>query len=212
MSIIEIFWEIERMDDNQEIGAADGECLLDIEGDIHCDGLSAGKVGATYIFSEEPETQEAFFWLWDLTGGACHVYEEIISKVGRKFRKPLPDLLHKNKGILCIHYIALKPEFRKRGHGREVIYETLRQLADDRVGAVLIDINPIQHRPNGYDHFFDEVRDLPFNDPETDQARLIQHFESWGMVQVQGANFMVAAPSTLCTTRDQPWYPGLLED
>ena len=153
MSTIEIFWKVERMDDNQEIGAADGECLLEIEGAIHCDGRSAGEVGAFYIFSEVPETEEAFFWLWDLTGGACHVYEEIISKVGRTFRKPLPDLLHKNTGILCIHYIALNPEFRERGHGREVIHETLLQLADDRVGAVLIDTRPIQHRPSGYELF-----------------------------------------------------------
>ena len=110
--MMEIFWEVERLDDNQEIGAADGECLLDIEGAIHCGGPSAGEVGATYIFSEEPETRDAFLWLWDLTGGACHVYEEIISTKGRKFRKPLPDLLHDKKGILCVHYIALKPEFR----------------------------------------------------------------------------------------------------
>jgi GNAT superfamily N-acetyltransferase len=210
--MIEIFWEIERMDDNQEIGAADGECLLDIDGDIHSDGRSSGKIGATYIFSEEPETRDAFLWLWDLTGSACHVYEDIISKVGRKFREPLPDLLHKNTGILCIHYIALKPEFRKRGLGREVIRDTVRQLADHRVGAVLIEIRPIQHRPNGYDHFFDEIRDLPFNDREVDQDRLMQHFESWGMVPVQETNFMVAAPSTLCTPVNQGWYPGLLED
>ncbi len=210
--MMEIFWNIERMDENQEIGAADGECLLEIEGSIHCDGLNAGEIGAFYLFSEEPETRDAFHWLWDLTEGACHVYEEIITKVRRKFCNPLPDFLNKNTGILCIHHIALKPEFRKRGIGREAIHETVRHLADDRVGAVLIDSRPIQHRPNGYEKFWDEVRELPFNAPEVDQDRLIRHFKSWAMLPVKGTDFMVAAPSTLCTTRDQIWYPGLLED
>ena len=81
-----------------------------------------------------------------------------------------------------------------------MIRETVRHLADVRVGAVLIDIRPLQHRPGGYDDFFDEARDLPFNAPDVDRERLVQHFESWGMIPVQGTDFMVAAPSTLRST------------
>jgi hypothetical protein len=210
--MIEIFWQIDRVDENQELGAADAECLFAIEGSIQCDGLNAGELGATYIFSEEPETDDAFFWLWDLTGTACALYEEIISPSRKAFRKPLPDFLTVSTAILCIHYIALKPEFRRREMGREAIRETVRQFADSRVGVVLIDIRPLQHRPNGYRDFFDEVRDLPFNTPEADQAQLIRHFETWGMVHVPGTNFMAAAPSILCSEIHQNWYPGLLEE
>jgi GNAT superfamily N-acetyltransferase len=207
----EIFWQIDRLDDNQELGAADAECFIEIEGTIRHEGQDAGLLEATYLFSEEPETEDAFLWLWDLTAKACALYEQIITEGKKTFRKPIPQFLKHTTGILCIHYLALKPEFRRRGIGREAIRETVRQLADPRVGVVLIDIRPLQHRPNGYEDFFDEVRELPFNIPEVDQARLIQHCESWGMLRVPGTNFMAAAPSTLCPETYPNWYPGLLE-
>ncbi len=50
------------------------------------------------------------------------------------------------------------------------------------------------------------------HDPKVDQDRLIQHFESLGMVPVEETYFMVASPSTLGTPLNQAWYPGLLED
>lgn len=211
-SMIEIHWHIERLDDNVEIAAVDGECLFEIEGAIHCDDKEAGEVGATYVFLEEPTTDDAFLWMWDLTAQACEVYEQIVDPHHRVFRNPLPDFLGYATGVLCLHYIALKPEFRRRGIGREVVRETVRQFADSRVGVVLIDVRPLQHRPNGYRDFPDEVRDLPFESAEVDQARLIRHFESWGMIHVPGTGFMVAAPTSLCGEINPDWYPGLLEE
>ena len=209
----EVHWHIERIDENDEIAAADGECLFEIEGAIQCDGEPAGEVGATYVYLEEPAAEDTFLWMWDLTSTACDLYETIISPDGGSvFRDPLPDFLGYATGILCVHYIALTPEFRRRGIGREVMRETVRQFADPRVGVVLIDTLPLQHRPGAYDHFFDEVRDLPFEVPEEDQARLIRHFQRWGMVRVPGTKFMAAAPATLCEVINPDWYPGLLEE
>ena len=209
---MEIHWHLTRADENDDVMAADAECVFEIEGVIQCDGVAAGEVGATYVFSEDPISDDAFLWLWDLTAAACDIYEEIVLPGRRGFRRPLADFLGRATGILCVHYIALKPAFRRRGLGREVMREVVCRFADSRVGVVLLDAVPLQHRSGGDDDFFDEVRDLPLNSPESDQARLIRYFESWGMVGVSGTRFLAAAPTSLCAEIDVDWYPGLLED
>jgi len=208
---MEIQWHLTRADENDDMSAGDAECLFEIEGLIRCDGIDAGEVRATYVFSEDPASDDAFLWLWDLTAEACAIWGEIMLPSGGGLRRPLPDFLAQTTGVLCVHYIALKPAFRSRGLGREVMHETVCQFADSRVGVVLLDTVPLQHRPKGYDDFFDEVRELPFNEPETDQARLIRHFESWGMVRVPRTRYLAAAPTDLCAGIRPDWYPGLLE-
>lgn len=207
---MEIQWHVERLDENEEVPPSEIECLFEAEGIVRCDGEDAGEVGVTYVYAEDPASDEAFLWIWDLTAAACSIYEDI--KLPRRgvFRDPLPKLLGYATGVLCVHYIALKPAFRGHGLGREVMRETVHQFADARVGAVLLDVTPLQHRPGGYDDFLDEARELPFNEPEVDHARLVRHFEDWGMRPIHGSRFAAAAPGVLCDGVNPDWFPGLL--
>ena len=93
------------------------------------------------------------------------------------------------------------------GLGREVMRELVRAMADPRIGVVLLDAQPLQHLPHGYDDFDDEVRDLPWNSPAVDQAALMRHFCTWGMQRLPGTRFMIAAPATLRAARTPHWPP-----
>jgi GNAT superfamily N-acetyltransferase len=205
-----IRWKAKRLDESEEPNLQIAECLLEIDGRIEVDGAAAGEVAGFYLWSEFPD--EAFFDLWDLDGGTCAVFEEIIDHDLDRFREPLPRLLGEATGILGIHYIALAPPFRRRGLGRQVIGKFVHAWADERVGAVLLNADPLQHRPHGYDDFDDEVRDLPWNSPDEDREKLMQHFRGWGMQRLPRTRFMVAAPDVLTEQRAETWPPAPIED
>lgn len=212
MPEMHIQWTIERMDDYEEPNPTEGECLIQIEGKIECDGQAAGLVEGFYLFAQSPESPGAFMEFWDLDGGTCDVFEEIIAPGHRKFLEPLPKLLEIEEGILGVYFIALRPQYRHLGLGREVMRELVRNFADPRVGVVLLDARPLQHRPHGYDDFDEEVRDLPWNSPDEDQSSLMRHFHSWGMKHLPRTRFMFATPQDLIGDTAADWYPGLLYD
>jgi len=82
-----------------------------------------------------------------------------------------------------------------------------RDLADPRVGLVMLNATPLQHMPHGYDDFDDEVRDLPWNSPGEDREALMRHFTKWGMQRLPDTRFMIAAPETLSEIRNLQWPP-----
>ena len=207
-----IHWRIKRLDENFDESPAEGECLLEIEGKIECDGQPAGLLDAYYLFAEDPESSAAFMDFWDLDATTCKLFEEIIAPDRRKFREPIPDFLGFMPGILYVHFIALRPPFRRRGLAREIMSEVVRNFADHRVEMVLLNAQPLQHLPHGYDHFGDEVRDLPWNSPEEDLARLMKHFRSWGMQDLPGTRYLLAAPEVFDRDLTADWYPSLLSD
>jgi len=207
MSELRIHWRINRLDDGEEPDPRFAECVLGIEGRIEWGGETAGTVDAFYLFSENPASSTAFMELWDSDSRICHVYEEITNQGLRKMHEPIPRFLDPASGILCVHFIGLSPEFRRRGLGREVMRELVRAMADPRIGLVLLDATPLQHTPHGYDHFDDEVRDLPWNSPGVDQETLMQHFSGWGMKRLPGTRFMMAAPENLRDVRNLQWPP-----
>lgn len=205
-----IIWKIERLDEAYDEDPATGECLIQIEGTVECDGQTAGLVEAFYLFHEAPESPDAFIRLWDLDGGSCRVFEEISSPDGEDFRDPLPEFLGVFPGILCVHFIALRPQYRHRGLGRAVMSEVVRNFADPRVEVVLLNAQPLQHLPDGYDVFGEEVHDLPWNSAEEDLDRVKKHFCSWGMQHLPGTRYMLAAPEVFDRDLTEDWYPGLL--
>ena len=207
-----IHWKIERLDQGENPNPADGECLLEIEGEIECDGQPAGLVDAYYLYAEDPESPAAFMDFWDLDSRTCRLFEEIIAPGHRDFREPIPAFLAVTPGILCVNFIALRPPFRRRGLAREAMCEVVRNFADPRVGMVLLNAQPLQHLPHGYDHFGEEVRDLPWNSPEEDLARLVSHFRTWGMRHLPGTRYLLAAPEVLNDGLATDWFPGLLCD
>lgn len=207
MAEMHIHWKIHRLDEGDEPDPRFAECLLEIEGRIECDGQPAGTVDAHYIYAEDPASDAAFFELWDADATSCAVFEEIIDRDFDMFAEQITDLLDPASGILCVHFIALHPPFRGKGLGREVMRELVRAMADPRIGAVLLDARPLQHRPNAYDHFDKEVRDLPWNSPYEDENALARHLRGWGMKRVEGTRFMLAAPETLRGARAPQWPP-----
>jgi GNAT superfamily N-acetyltransferase len=207
-----IFWKIERLDEFADQYPAESECLLQIEGAIECDGQAAGLVDAFYLFHEDPASPDAFMELWDLDRRTCEVFEEISSPHHGEFRDPLPDFLGAFPGILCVQFIALRPQFRRRGLGRKVMGEVVQNFADSRVEVVLLKAQPLQHLPHGYDHFGEEIHDLPWNSPEEDLARLMTHFRSWGMQDLPGTRYLLAAPEVFDRDLTADWFPSLLSD
>lgn len=205
-----IIWKIERLDDAYDENPATGDCLIQIEGTIECDGQTAGVVDAFYLYHEAPESPEAFMQLWDLDGRTCKMFEEISSPNHEDFRDPLPEFLGVYPGILCVHFIALRPHFRRSGLGREVMSEVVRNFADPRVEVVLLNAQPLQHLPHGYDDFGEEVHDLPWNSPEEDIARLMKHFQSWGMQNLPATRYMLGSPEIFDRDLTADWYPSLL--
>jgi GNAT superfamily N-acetyltransferase len=207
MSKPQIHWKIQRMDEGDEPDLRFAECLLEIEGRIECGGQTAGLVDAHYLYAEDPASDAAFMELWDLDAASCDVFEEIMDHDIGDFQEPIPHFLEPASGILVVRFIALRPSFRHTGLGREVMKELVRTMADPRIGLVLLDCRPLQHRPHGYDDFDDEVRDLPWNSPDEDREKLKRHFETWGMQRLPGTRFMMAAPESLRDSRAPQWPP-----
>ena len=204
-----IHWEINRLDESLEPDPAKAECLIMIEGTIECNGQPAGLIDAFYLHAGDPESSSAFMELWDLDATTCRVFEEIRAPKRWELRDPIPAFLGVTPGLLCVNFIALRPLFRRCGLGRQAMAEVVRNFADDRVGMVLLRAQPLQHLPHGYDHFDEEVRDLPWNSQEEDTARLVKHFLSWNMHILPGTQYLLAAPETLCDDLTGDWYPNL---
>ena len=207
MSELQIHWKINRLDEGDEPNPRFAECALEIEGRIECGGSAAGIVEALYLFAEDPASSIAFCELWDSDSRSCSVYEEITDLDLNEMREPIQRFLDPASGILCVHFIGLRPPFRGVGLGREVMRELVRVMADPRVGLVLLNSIPLQHMPHGYDDFDEEVRELPWNSPEEDQEALMRHFSKWGMQRLPGTRFMIAAPETLRDVRTLQWPP-----
>ena len=207
MTPIEIRWNSSWLYDCEGDPAVD-ECLFTFEGVVHVAGKRAGVVEANYLYAYEPEADYAFLEFWDLDGLTCEIYEEILAPSRQTFRHPIPEFLDITTGILCIHLIALRPEFRGIGIGRAVLRETVRACCDERTGVVLLDSRPLQHRGGAYDSYDDEIRDLPWNPPAEDHRRLTSHFQSWGMAPVPRTRFLAAAPEDIETRRSDTWPPA----
>ncbi len=212
MPELHIHWKINRLDEGEEPDPRIAECVLEIEGRIECGGSTAGIVEALYLFAEDPASSIAFFELWDSDARSCAVYEEITNQGLHRMHEPIPRFLDPASGILCVHFIGLRPPFRRMGLGREVMRELVRAMADPRVGLILLNATPLQHMPRGYDDFDDEVRDLPWNSPEEDQEALMRHFSGWGMRRLPGTRFMMAAPEILRDVRTLRWPPCAILD
>ncbi|MCB1133502.1 MAG: hypothetical protein KDN05_20460 [Verrucomicrobiae bacterium] len=207
MTPVEIDWNCSRLDDCEGDPTVD-ECLFNLQGVVNVAGKRAGLVEAHYLYVHEPEADYAFLEFWDLDALACEIYEEIIAPSGETFRHPIPEFLDFTTGILCIHLIALRPEFRGIGIGRAVLRETIHTCADERTGVVLLDSRPLQHRRGGYDSYDHEVRDLPWNKPAEDHQRLTSHLQSWGMHPVPRTRFLAAAAEVIEPDRASTWAPA----
>jgi GNAT superfamily N-acetyltransferase len=121
---MKIHWTIQRnnLDDERDpVMAVD--CVLTIQGRIEIDGEKAGQLFAWYLASNQLDTPRAFWELWDLTGDICSIYEDIKSPQRTGFREPLPKLLADAPGLIVVDFIALRPAFRRRGLGMEVLRE-----------------------------------------------------------------------------------------
>lgn len=199
-------WKIKRIDEGEREDLS--ECLLEIKGKAVCDGEEAGSFAGYYVLGEELDSAAAFWELWDMVGEACKVHEEIMRADREGFREPLPRLLENAPGILVVEYVMVLPAFRGMGLGRELIRSIVREGADERVGAVLLDADPLQHRSWAFDHFNEELRDLPFNAVATDQGKMAHLLRTWGMHQLRGTRYMVAPPGTLSDDAAPSWPPA----
>jgi GNAT superfamily N-acetyltransferase len=203
---VDIDWRIERLDEGEEDPRKEG-CLLKIDGKIKADGEVMGELEAHYALDLDLASSAAFWQLWDMDGSTCAIYEELVRPGKEDFREPLPRLLEYRPGLLVIEYIALFPAYRGTGIGREVMRQLVRCCADDNIGAVLLDADPLQHRDGAYDFFDQEVRDLPWDGKEQDTDRLRRHLRGWGMHHIAKTRYMVAPPATLSETHTAKWPP-----
>lgn len=172
--------------------------MVEVDGIIKVDGVEAGLTDGFYLLDGEPWSMEAFYRFWDMEGWTCEVYEDLIEPEGSKrFRHPLPRLMELEFGILYLRLIALKPEFRGKGLGREVIRQWFRTWCDRQVGVVILDARPLQRRSEGYETYDEEVRDLPWESEESDGERLAKHLRGWGFHRLAATRFMIASPHWL---------------
>lgn len=206
-----IHWKTERFDEDPEQDPEQADdCALRIQGRIEVDSQTAGQVLVWYLCACDLESPRALMELWDLESETCEVYEEIINPERTKFREPLETMLHDAPGLIVVDFIALRPAFRRRGLGLEVMREIIRCCANRWVSAVLLDARPLQRRPGGYDHFDEEIRDLPWNDGDEDLARLMNHFRGWKMQRLPRTRFMVCVPLMITGESAEEWPPGLV--
>lgn len=209
---MKIHWKTRRFDEDPEPDPqiAD-DCALRIEGRIEVGGQEAGQFLVWYLSANDLESPRAFLELWDLEGETCAIYEEIMNPERTKFREPLTTMLNDAPGLIVVDFIALRPAFRRRGLGLEVMREIVRCCANQWISAVLLDARPLQRRPGGYDHFDEEVRDLPWNEGDEDMARLMNHFRGWGMQRLPRTRFMVCVPDTITGEWAKEWPPSPIE-
>ena len=209
---MQIHWKTKRFDESEEQDPSLSDCLLRFEGRVEIDGQPAGTVEAWYVFADLLDADRAFRELWDLEAYPCSVFGQIVRDDRRGFREPLPKLLAEDPGILIIEHVALRPAFRGKGIGQTVIRETVGACADNRVGAVLLDATPLQHRPGACDWYDDEIRELPWNEGEMDHDRLRNHFRTHGMQRLPRTRYMIAARETMGEVRPEMWPTGWEED
>jgi GNAT superfamily N-acetyltransferase len=208
-----IHWTVERLDEDEDADPGIAlDCVLTIQGRIEVEGEKAGQLFLWYLTADKLDSRRAFAELWDLDGDICDVYEDISNPGHKKFREPLPRMLKDAPGLLVVDFIALRPAFRRKGLGLEILREIVRCCADHRIGAVLLDARPLQRRPGGYDEFDEEVRDLPWNDGDEDQDRLMHHFRGWGMQRLPRTRFMVSVPDVITGERAEEWPPAPIAD
>jgi GNAT superfamily N-acetyltransferase len=205
--IVEIDWRIERLDEGEKRDPRDEPCLLRISGKIKRDGQDAGQLEAYYVLDLDLASSGAFFGLWDMDSTTCSIYEELTKPSSHVFREPLPRLLECFPGMIVVDYIALFPDYRGAGLGREVMRQLVRCCADEAIGAVLLDSIPLQHRDGAYDFFDHEVRALPWNGDEQDTEQLRRHLRGWGMHHIANTRYMVARPEILSENHSAEWPP-----
>ena len=204
-----IHWTVERFDESEDDDpAAADPCALRMDGRILVDGVAAGQLSARHLHAGDLESPEAFGALWDLEEATCGIWKEIMNPERTRFREPLTTMLNDAPGILAVDFIALRPAFRRKGLGLEVMREIVRCGANPWTGAVLLDARPLQRRPGAYDEFDEEVRDLPWNDGEEDQNRLMNHFRGWGIQRLPRTRFMVCVPDVVTGERAEVWPPA----
>jgi len=204
---VNIEWKIKRLDEGDNLDPRDEGCLLKIDGKVKQDGQVVGQLEAHYVLDIDLASDAAFFQLWDMEGETCAIYQEITKEGRRELREPLPRLVECFPGLLIVEYIALFPNYRGKGLGREVVRQLVRCCADENIGAVLLDAMPLQHRDGAYDFYDKEVRDLPWEGKEQDTDRLRRYLRSWGMHHMANTRYMVAPPATLSETHTAKWPP-----
>ncbi len=195
------------MDEAEGPGPPLGEGLIEIDGLVTVGGTEAGTTDGFYLLAENTASSSAFFEFWDMEQWTCDIHGELSQPGAEAFREPLNRLLERGPAILCIRHLALGPSFRGGGLGREVMRRMVADWADGEVGAVLLKAEPLQHQPNAYERYDDEVRDLPWNDEEQDRQRLTDHLRGWGFHLIAGTRWMVATPEALGVARNRLWPP-----
>lgn len=204
---MEVDWRIERLDEGEKLDPRDESCLLRISGKIKKEGQAAGRLVAYYILDLDLTSSGALYALWDMEAETYAIYEEIMNPARTSFREPLPRLTETFPGMMVIDYIALFPDYRGAGLGREVVRQLVRCCADEAIGAVLLDSTPLQHRPGSYDDFDQEVRALPWNGDEQDTEQLRRYLRGWGMHHMAKTRYMVVRPEVLSEKRAATWPP-----
>lgn len=186
-------WQASRLDEAERPMSDLGCGMLEIEGLIESDGIPAGRTDGFYLHADDLAGAEAFLRYWDSTAWTCEVYEALRVPGKARFQPPLSRLLEEASGMLFIRLIALAPDFRRRGLGREVLRCWLEDWCDMRIGAIVLDSTPAQHRASTHDTGIVEVRDLPYESPEADAGKLRHHLRGWGFHQIAGGRHMAAS-------------------
>ncbi|MEM9235280.1 MAG: GNAT family N-acetyltransferase [Verrucomicrobiota bacterium] len=209
---VELRWKASRLDEGEEVSPPAGDGLIEIDALILIDGTEAGTVDGFYLLARDPASHSAYFELWDMEQWICDIYGELMQPDRKGFREPLGRLLKPFPGILCIRHLALDPEFRGRGLGREVMRLFVAAWADAQVGAVILNSQPLQHRNGAYDLYDNEIRELPCDGPEEDGKRLAKHLRNWGFHLIAGTRWMAATPQGLGVEENDSGPPVLIQD
>lgn len=214
--MLEIGWRWKRLDEGDPPEGRLSQCLVEIEGAVTVEGAKAGEVHGFYLHDEPLDSRAAFWELWDIDARTCDIFSEIHSPDRKGLREPLARWLEMDPAILCVEWIALARPFRKRGLGLEVLRETVRRCADDRVGAVLLRTDPLQYERAVRDDLDENLdwgfEELPRNGRERDETRLQFHFRTWEMQRLPRTKYMVAPPRRFCEEAAEAWPPVTVLD
>lgn len=208
-----IDWKLLRLDQG-EPARKPVECLLEWTGTVTVEGQRAGLVSGFYAHAADLSSGSAFWQLWDVDGRACEVFERIRDEKWLCLREPLPTLMLTAPALICVEELALFPEFRRRSLGLEVMRRVVADLADLRVGAVILKSDPLQFTPEEFWGAVDErvVPGLPTDDRPRSLEKLQYHFRSWGMQLLPKTSYMVAAPDRFNEERAESWPPCTIQD
>ena len=88
------------------------------------------------------------------------------------------------------------------------------ELADLRVGAVILKSDPLQFEPEEYWEVDEEraAAGLPTDERKRALEKLQHHFRRWGMQLLPKTSYMVADPDRLNEERAESWPPCTLQD